>query len=143
MQITLRAVSEKDLKKIYDWRNQPSIREASLTTHEISWEEHQKYWNSRFQNAEAYSLIIVLDRTDVGLVRLDHLKNSYEVHILLSYGHQGKGIGSKALEEAKEFAKSKGIAKLCAKIKPDNIASQKIFEKNGFSKAGSGYECKL
>ncbi|GAA0472955.1 hypothetical protein Ade02nite_86990 [Paractinoplanes deccanensis] len=44
--------AERDL--ILPWRNHPSVRAVSLTTHEIKPEEHAAWWEKRWQNVLIY-----------------------------------------------------------------------------------------
>lgn len=133
MTIKSRPVRDGDLKQIYEWRNNPLVRKNSFQTDEIKWEEHFSYWTKRMQNTDCYSYIVLLDQTDLGLIRIDKKNNSsYEVNILIAPESQGKGYGIMAIDKTKKIAIKLKIKKLMARVKPDNFASQKIFEKNGF-----------
>lgn len=44
--------SDRDL--ILPWRNHPSVRAVSLTTHEIKPEEHARWWDKRWQSVLIY-----------------------------------------------------------------------------------------
>lgn len=146
MEVELRPVRESDLKNIYDWRNDPSVRKNSFSTGKISMEAHLRYWSSRMEDAAKHSFVIVADRLDAGLLRLDQYEGengAYEVHILVAPEAQGKGIGLAAIGAAKEEAKKIGIKKLIARVKEGNAASQAVFSKNGFSGGPALYECRL
>ena len=41
MELKLRPVTEADIKKILEWRNNPGVRANSFQTSEIKWEEHK------------------------------------------------------------------------------------------------------
>lgn len=143
MDISLRPVTKNDIGQIYEWRNHPSIRNWCFVTKEIDFGEHTKYWHSRLKEKGRFSFMVTCDGKNVGLIRLDKGRGSYEVDILISPESQGRGLGSSALQKTKEIAKNFGIRKLSAKIKPDNVASKKVFEKNGFVERGASKECVL
>lgn len=49
--------------------------------------------------------------------------------------YRDKNIGSKLLEFAKEFAKSKGIERITLLTDDDNFKAHNFYEKNGFKKS--------
>lgn len=53
---------------------------------------------------------------------------------------QGKGIGSKLLQATIEHARKAGHRGLMATVETTNVASQKLFEKNGFTIATDKYQ---
>src|SRR3989338_9939211 len=141
MELKLRPVTEADIKKILEWRNNPGVRANSFQTSEIKWEEHSSYWTMRLADKTNYSYIAVLEGTDAGLVRLDKKESGeYEINILIAPGFRGKGLGIATIAETKKIAAGFGITRLIARVKPDNVPSQKIFEKNGFERKGGNEE---
>lgn len=134
MNLKLRPIKSEDLKKVFEWRNDPEVRKNSLTQHIISMNEHNQYWNRFLSNEKNLAYIIVKDNsTDIGVLKLKYQDTgTSEVDIILSKDYRGKGTGKQVLDAAKEKAFKKGIKKLTAKIKHDNIASIKTFEKCGF-----------
>ena len=141
--VRLRKVKWEDLNIIYEWRNDPEVRKNSFSQDEIKPEEHNRYWLERLAKDDAYSFIVVSEEEDVGLIRLDKMGDSYEVHIMIAPDRQGKGFGTAAIAKAKETAKNLGIEKLIARVKPGNIASEKIFTDNGFVKKDEIHVCRL
>lgn len=55
--------------------------------------------------------------------------------MIVSNEYRDKNIGSKLLEFAKEFAKSKGIERITLLTDDDNFKAHKFYEKNGFKKS--------
>ncbi|MFH2101058.1 MAG: GNAT family N-acetyltransferase, partial [Candidatus Micrarchaeota archaeon] len=133
MTIELRKVSEDDIRRLFELRNNPEIRKNMFESHEIAWEEHLAYWHKMLGASDNHYFMIIKDGKAIGLARLDRREGSHEVGILIDPGHQREGYGSEAIQKLKEMAAEKRI-RLSAKIKPENFASQKLFEKNGFVK---------
>jgi hypothetical protein len=50
----LRPATDADRDLILSWRNHPSVRAVSLTTHVITPEEHARWWASRRQSVLIY-----------------------------------------------------------------------------------------
>jgi GNAT superfamily N-acetyltransferase len=85
---------------------------------------------------------IISDEICVGKVKTDIMPDAldqvYIRKIKTNEEHQRKGIGTKALSLVVQFYLQKGfeIKSFGAQIKEDNVASIKVFEKNGFSTNG-------
>jgi len=141
MKLNIRPVEKKDYEKILEWRNDHEVRINSLTQHIISIDEHVEYWNEFLKNITNFAYIVVYDNRDIGVLKLKYInKKTYEIDIFLSKNYRNKGLGLQILKIAKEIAIQKGITKLIAKIKHENQASKKIFEKSGFSQKLIYYE---
>jgi RimJ/RimL family protein N-acetyltransferase len=68
-----------------------------------------------------------------GVVRFDVEINCAEVHIYLVPDKQGQGYGVRVLDAAVEKLMLKlPICTLLSKVKPENVASGKVFNKAGF-----------
>lgn len=135
MTVSLAKVGKSEVKLIFEWINEPHTREQSFNPKPISWDEHAAYWDSRLKDGKKHSFIINSGGEQVGLLRLDPADGAYEVSILISEGHRGKGFATDALQAAVGLCKGLGIKKLVAKVKPSNDASMKLFEKGGFKPA--------
>ncbi|MDD2655146.1 MAG: GNAT family N-acetyltransferase [Candidatus ainarchaeum sp.] len=135
MNVSLKKVDKSEVKLIFGWINEPLAREQSFHPKPISWEEHSTYWDSRLRDGRKHSFIISSGGEPVGLLRLDPVEGAYEVSILISEGHRGKGFATEALQAAVGLCKGLGIRKLVARVKPSNKASMKLFEACGFQPA--------
>jgi hypothetical protein len=95
----LRPAVDADRDLILPWRNHPSVRAVSLTTHVITPEEHARWWASRRQNV----LIYQDDDGPAGVVIFDGTTWSFYLDV--------EGLGSRMLpawmrleKEAVEYA---------------------------------------
>lgn len=145
MIISLRPVSEKDLQKIFAWRNQLEVRLNSFNQNEIILKEHSEYWKHRLESTaedRKFSFIIMASEKEVGLLRLDPFEQSkeiLEIHILISIEFSGKGYATRTVAKAKEVAITNGFLKLVAKIKDTNLRSRAVFLSNGFKQVAPGF----
>jgi len=144
MKLNLRPVEKKDYEKILEWRNDPDVRTNSLTQHIISIDEHIVYWTEFLKNRENFAFIVTHGNEDIGVLKLKNInKTTYEIDIFLSNNSRNKGLGPQILKIVKEIAVQKGIKRLIAKIKYDNEASKKAFERGGFSPKLIYYEVEV
>ncbi|GAA3243697.1 GNAT family N-acetyltransferase [Nonomuraea helvata] len=58
----LRSVRDDDLPVMRRWRNHPRVRAASFTTHEISEDEHARWWE--ITRADARKLVLIYDHEE-------------------------------------------------------------------------------
>ncbi|NUT42594.1 MAG: GNAT family N-acetyltransferase [Thermoactinospora sp.] len=59
----LREATEKDLGALRRWRNDPEVRKASFTTHEIGESEHRRWWEA--VRADSGRRVLVYEHTGV------------------------------------------------------------------------------
>jgi len=142
MRTSLRRVTERDLRQIFEWRRSPQVRKQMISRSVITWRGHKRFWAKRLRS-ENPSFIVRFDGQDAGLVRLDAVENAHEVGICINPKMHGKGIGSAALAEVVKLARKKNLKKLLARIKLGNAASHRIFEKIGFKPIYMTYELRL
>jgi RimJ/RimL family protein N-acetyltransferase len=102
----------------------------------ISKNEHYEYLKSHNDDANFYHRMIKNNEQIVGYVRI----LQEDVGIRIKEEYQGKGIASRVLELVIKEAKTLGISKLIALVKPENIQSKRIFEKNNFEMKMYWYE---
>lgn len=71
----------------------------------------------------------------INLVDIDKMQKIGNLGYRVGQAHAGKGIASKALKLLLESITDEEIHQIKAKTTIDNIASQKVLEKNGFVRA--------
>lgn len=96
--IQLRDLKSNDKDMILQWRNKPEVAKYMYTDHDISREEHNR-WFERIINApKCRYWIIVCDQIDVGLVNIYEIdeKNQrcFWAFYVADSSVRGKGVGS-------------------------------------------------
>lgn len=127
----LRKATYDDWKILLDWRNDPLTRNNSFKQDKISEQTHKVWFTNSLSNIDREIYILENNLIPVGSIRSD--KNSANEYILswnIAPDQRGKGYGTKILEM---FLQNK-IGKFIAEIKPENIASIKMVQNNGFEK---------
>ena len=128
----LRKAVFNDWKVLLDWRNDPVARKNSFTQHIIKEETHKKWFKKNLTNLKSNIFILENERAEpVGTIRSDEIdSNSYLLSWNISPSHRRKGYGSLILNR---LLQTRG-GLFTAEIKPENLASIKMVEKNGFKK---------
>ena len=128
MEIKLRKATRLDWDFILELRNN-DFEYFYEQNSPIPKNKHYQYMEDHTDDPNFHQWVISLDENDVGYVRI--LKE--DVGIMVRKEFQGKGIASKALRIIEKEAANLGIKKLVALVHPNNVSSEKIFKKNGYS----------
>jgi ribosomal protein S18 acetylase RimI-like enzyme len=127
----LRKATHNDWKILLDWRNDPTTKENSFNQDKISLKTHRLWFNNSLLNPQRNIYILEDNLTPVGSIRSDNiLHNQYLLSWSIAPNQRGKGYGNKILEI---YLQDK-TGKFIAEIKPENTASIKMVQKNGFAK---------
>ena len=142
--LSVRPVTDDDCRLLWEWVNEPGVRSFAFQSHFIPWEEHRA-WFAAKRVDPCWVMFIVLDeiRRPVGQVRFepqDQDGAATEVAISIGREWRGRGYGTEAIRLACEAYRRMGqAARVVACIKPENVASLRIFEKAGFVLQGRQY----
>jgi UDP-2,4-diacetamido-2,4,6-trideoxy-beta-L-altropyranose hydrolase len=133
--IEMRMANADDSAKLFEWRNHPSIRSVSRNTEPITWENHQKWFDSVISSKDRLLLIGQKDETAVGVVRFDKQEGDAEVSIYLVPDASHSGQGRNLLMSAEQWLKVNRheIKNIRASVLDGNESSQRMF-------LGAGYQ---
>ena len=124
--IKLRPATMDDAEMLLQWRSDPDSIKNSLKQSPPPSLDHHKAWLQAVIDSPTVDMVIAtVGDTAVGTVRLER----GVVSITIAPEHRGHGHGSSMLRELCERYKDRVLT---AAIRGHNIASQRIFEKNGF-----------
>ncbi|GGF28817.1 N-acetyltransferase [Halobacillus andaensis] len=76
----------------------------------------------------------------INLVDVDRSQNLVHIGYRVGEKHTGQGVAHKALQILLDNLSKDGFTKILAKTTNNNVASQKVLEKNGFTKLGVSNE---
>lgn len=136
LDISLRKVTEADMKVCYDWANDPDVRKASYNSKDILWEDHVKWFTNKIKAPDSNFYIAEYKSEPIGQIRFDGT-NEKVISYLIGSEMRGKGLGHILLDLGvkKVLVEVKDISKIFGYVKKENIASCKAFEKAGFKSA--------
>lgn len=143
--VFLRAATQSDMNLLYEWANDPAVRENSFNTDPIPYETHVA-WFQRMINDDGILQFILMDgEIPVGQIRLSLLLEEAEIGYSIASEFRGKGYGRRILQLIVEKVQDSypNIQKLVAKVKPDNIPSKRLFESEGFNMTYSGCSLRI
>lgn len=145
MQAYLRRANKEDMDLLYQWANDPLVRVQSFSVSEINYEEHQKWFHELLEDPLCRQYIYVYNSEDIGQIRLTITGIEAEIGYSIQRDKRGMGHGKMILELLAEQVKKDNpeIKKLTAKVKPQNIASQKVFLDRGFVEKYQCYELEM
>jgi UDP-4-amino-4,6-dideoxy-N-acetyl-beta-L-altrosamine N-acetyltransferase len=135
---SIRTVTEKDLPMLLAWRNHPEVRQFMFTHHEISREEHLKWYASASQDTRRQLLIVQEADTAIGYVQFNHVTSGG----ISDWGFYKcpdapKGSGNKLGQMALTHAFSTlQLHKVCGQAIETNEASVAFHRHLGFQQEG-------
>lgn len=132
--VHLREAVKSDMDLLYEWANDPVVRHNSFRSGHIPYDVHQKWFGRMMEDERVLQYILMDDDTPVGQIRLNMDADEAEVGYSVASQYRGQGFGRIMLRlVAKEVAsRYPHIKRLVAKVKPDNIASNRLFESEGY-----------
>lgn len=135
-EITFRLANEEDGKLTFKWVNNENIRRYSLNQKPVSWERHSEWFKKKIKDGKNCIYLLAFKEDEaIGSVRYDVNEEDIAlVNYLVDPTHHGKGLGNELIKLSMHWLidKSPNIKKIKALVLNQNIASCKIFNKNGF-----------
>jgi len=116
-----------DARILFEWRNDPVTRQASLSTDEIKFENHLCWLKKSLQNPARRIYISSIGTQNVGSVRIDRSSCSWNLSWTVAPNWRGKGVGKIMVSNV---VKSLSLP-VTAEIRVNNIPSIKIAEAAG------------
>ncbi|QOD62083.1 GNAT family N-acetyltransferase [Polaribacter haliotis] len=116
-------------KLLFDWVNDETVRDNSLDSDLIFWENHVNWLTKNIKSKKNKIFIFLINEAPIGQVRLDLINNVWLIDYSVDKNHRGMGYGTKMLKEIINISSYKQFK---AEVKKQNIASLKVFKKLGF-----------
>ena len=142
--VYLRKAEKGDMDLLFKWANDPVVRANSFNSELIPYENHVKWFDKMMEDPAILQFILIDDDTPVGQIRLNVDGEEAEIGYSIGSEFRGQGYGHRILQLiAEEFDTEYPCVKtLIAKVKPENIASKKLFESEGYEMKYSCYTLK-
>ena len=141
----LREATSEDRDLLFEWANDPVVRMNSFHSDPISYEEHKNWFNRIMNDENSLQFIMMEEDKSIGQIRLTICDDEATIGYSIGIQYRGKGYGHIILELIADEIKNSypEIRTLNAKVKPDNIASNALFEKAGYEKDYISYSYRL
>jgi RimJ/RimL family protein N-acetyltransferase len=130
--------TDADRRELWEWRNDPTTRAASLTSEVVSWDDHNAWFDAIIVDPSRAIYVgeIVGESSKVGRCRFDIVSGlgTAVVSINLNPQFRGRGLSKELLRASidrlgDDFPE---VRTLTAQIRQSNSASLKLFESAGF-----------
>lgn len=134
----VRSMKEGDLEQVLSWRNHPEVRRYMYTQHEISLEEHTRWFTRESQDPNRHLLLFEIDTTPLGFINIHQIANGgigewgFYVAPDAPMG-TGQHLGQSALSYAFKVVR---LHKLCAQALAFNERSVRFHLNLGFYQEG-------
>lgn len=139
--VYLRKAVQSDMDLLFEWANDPAVRKNSFRSDPIPYADHVKWFNHIMGDENVLQFILMDEDNPIGQIRLNLDNEEAEIGYSISADYRGKGYGHKTLQliMRKIQADYPQIKKLVAKVKPENMASKRLFESEGYEMKYSCY----
>lgn len=108
-------MNEGDLEQVLSWRNHPDVRRYMYTQHEISPEEHARWFARASQDSERHLLVFEINGTPLGFINIHQIASGGTADWgFYAAPDAPKGTGHTLGQTALRYAfKTAGLHKLC------------------------------
>ncbi|WP_298624453.1 UDP-4-amino-4,6-dideoxy-N-acetyl-beta-L-altrosamine N-acetyltransferase [uncultured Zoogloea sp.] len=134
----VRPMNERDLDRVLSWRNHPEVRRYMYTQHEISIDEHARWFARASQDPERHLLVFEINMAPVGFINIHQIASGG----IADWGFYAapdapKGTGRALGEVVLRYAfETTGLHKLCAHALAFNERSIRFHLNLGFQREG-------
>lgn len=134
--IRISLIKKTDLMAVFKLSNQKSVRAMSFNQEKIKLAGHKIWFNKKLRDKNTVMLKATLGDMLVGQVRLDIEGKQAVIGVSTSEKYRGRGVATMLIKKAVAVAVKRGLSKINAFIKPENLGSQALFKKLGWDYQG-------
>lgn len=134
-QLKLRKAIPEDLHLLFDWANEPAVRQHSFNPEPISLERHTHWFKSKLDNPDALLYIAEADGEPAAHIRFDIHGRTASISYLIAADYRGKSLGHTVLLKGIELLLQErpGVQVVDGLVQQNHKASVRSFEKAGFA----------
>jgi len=130
----LREANITDAKLLFEWANDNDVRATAIIKKKIEWKDHLNWLIGKLQSTQSHIYILTEGDDNIGMVRFDKNYDMFIISYSIDKLHRKKGMGLFILQLGiKKISENEPHCNFKATVQIDNTASNKIFEKLGFS----------
>lgn len=118
---------------LFHWVNDINVVKSSISKKAISYKEHCQWYKESLKNKKIKIFIFYMNDIPIGQIRFNRIKNKYIIDYSLDSFVRGRGYGSKLIKMGIKKLKNDNCKYYEAKVRKNNIISQKIFRKLNFT----------
>lgn len=141
----LRPAEENDCDLLFEWANETAVRKNSFHTEMIPYEEHVEWYRNQLQRKDRRQFIYMDKSEPVGQIRITECDGEVELSYSIASEKRGRGYGKRMIkqmcEQVGDYFPEAKIVK--ARVKPENISSQKALMQAGLCNKYLTYEMEI
>jgi methionyl-tRNA formyltransferase len=144
MSLSLRSASANDARLLWDWVNDPAVRESAFRGDVILWDDHVRWLDAKLASPDCRIYVAEDGGVPVAQVRFElDGKGGAEIDVSVAVEARGRGLGTAVVSAgcARVFAET-GAHRVLARVKLENTASQRLFTGAGFEYRGASAVCR-
>lgn len=138
----LKKAEPQDAELLFHWANEEKVRKNSFSSTAISYEEHTRWFARILSSHDTVQYIYLDDEGPAGQIRADVHGQEAVISYSICVEKRCMGYGKDMLGLLQEKIRQDypQIRKLTAKVKPENIASQKALMDMGYAEKYDVFE---
>lgn len=138
VEVSVRAASLDDARRLWEWRNDPVTRQMSLNHDRVAFADHLRWYESSLASPHRVILVAEIEERPVGMCRFDIDEGQpgrAEVSINIAPTERGCGIGGSVLDASLVALRARHpeVTTITATIRDENSASIRLFLRSGFT----------
>ena len=132
--LQIREATQSDLQLLFDWANDPEVRQHSFNPEPIPLENHTRWFHGKLDNPDTILYIAEIDQVPAAHIRFDIKSSTATISYLIGADFRGKGLGHTVLMRGtKQLLKQRpDVLLIEGLVQSENKASVRSFEKAGF-----------
>lgn len=134
-ELAVRLAKPDDCVEFFNWANDPTVREQSLSPSTIQWGDHKKWFSEKISSASCEIYVLEASGLPVGQVRFDLIGDYAEIDYSLDKITRGRGWSPTLLEKSIEAYRRRQATSLYAVVKRSNTPSRSALMKAGFQES--------
>jgi UDP-2,4-diacetamido-2,4,6-trideoxy-beta-L-altropyranose hydrolase len=134
--LVARPVESADEALLLDWANDPTTRQMAFQPHRIEADGHRKWLRRRLADPDNFRLFVIETAAgvEVGQVRFELDEGIWIISYSIAREFRGRGLAGQLLDTSlKALYEAIGSATVSGRVRPENIASRRVFERVGFT----------
>jgi UDP-2,4-diacetamido-2,4,6-trideoxy-beta-L-altropyranose hydrolase len=134
----VRRVQKSDCLQVFEWINDPLVRQQSFRQASISLEEHKKWFSAVFSNPDlVYYIAYDNHGNPAGQARFSIEGENAVISVLLDKGFRGRDLGAEMIRlSTKTFFSETPVTTVNAYVKCENMVSCLAFIRAGYRDCG-------
>jgi UDP-2,4-diacetamido-2,4,6-trideoxy-beta-L-altropyranose hydrolase len=125
----------EDVMHLFEWANDPAVRENSFSQTPIPLEVHKIWFKNKLKEESCLFLVARVKGLPAGMIRYDLKQNQAVISYLIAQGFRGKSLGTMILQKGEALLQKRhpGVCTIIGHVQETNQASVASFRNAGYT----------